>query len=884
LLCCVKPMSAREALGRACGPEAECHTIVSFDRKNGDSPWIIRKVAASRGTCLLILGLSECDWPRHSLSLVSLVGAFLEDARGSKVVVAPSGEEDAQFDARARHLHDLLPGHWTWHKGLGGCAVLQARSHELARGWPRGDDFSVHFFVRPDGRALPLQIEGRQGVQRTVTVWPLCVLRQAGAHAQAETQSALAYILGSNPRSCLVCDVEPNKRGTLACVAQSAAAAPPLLRADAPVAGDSVTLQNLKLIRDAVRLLRAGLPYVFNKDARAVGDGSELCASTSRLSDSQRRCQETIDTLCQQTRLLSADVLAPEPLSLREQPAARSEVEAANAPRRLSGMGLVVACACSAEKPLAVVRWRSAACRSLWIQSTLLHDAHRLDFGALAGSVLIENVAVFRHGFASATAGNLENTWLPLEKEHEAPGARRPLPWFPGAALYSPFLIDVLIASDRAPSVPRTGDVFLDEDVASLRQWRSCWPPGALVPTLTPRRPAGAPVRQVAFIFACFPALTYQGDAYSDDTLGEICARSLEQEGLPLVPWETVVDQYVPFAGSAQLSWLSQEPFPARVLLQERRGSPRIGRGVRTVPELERSVGIDAPAFRLLQVLRGRLQSSATSAGLGFILNPLLWWSLAKLHYQSNEQATVQVTGHFFPLRERAWTSSMPPGSSRGRRSAFKGPDAQRAWDGYLTAADKCLARRKGRRAVLASWLALLNAPLGAALVRLLDESVTYFVAECATDLRRAQVQIEQLQKVLFSFEGFVPLCFSTWDPGLLERWRSFGAVPHSNATLLRPPSVASGFRLAKTPYGDKLYIEDLTLVGLLSSSAAPASSAARLANARGAALALILQTLHELIFTPKYKQSAELFPAVLFARSSPMPGLLYDAFRAGET
>lgn len=41
--------------------------------------------------------------------------------------------------------------------------------------------------------------------------------------------------------------------------------------------------------------------------------------------------------------------------------------------------------------------------------------------------------------------------------------------------------------------------------------------------------------------------------------------------------------------------------------------------------------------------------------------------------------------------------------------------------------------------------------------MRLLDESVTYFVIECAENLETAQEHVEGLQKILFAFRGFVP-------------------------------------------------------------------------------------------------------------------------------
>ena len=613
-----------------------------------------------------------------------------------------------------------------------------------------------------------------------------------------------------------------------------------------------------------MRLLRAGLPHIFDRAGQAKGTGvAGLCAPTkAALPDSLRRCTETIAALCHQTLLLSDNIAGAQALSLRELPDALPEARPRGEPRRLRGVGFVAACGCSDAKPLAIISWRSAACYCLWMQSTLLYDSRRLHEHTRA--VLLENVVVFRQGLASATRGRLEETWLPLaEPTPLAPGMQRPLPWFPGAALSSPFDIDVLIVFDgKAPLVPSAHVVFLDEELAAHSS--AYWPEGAVVPTEDPRGRTGSRARLVEFVFACFPEISYEASAHDGDALVEICSRALERDGLPLVPLETVLDQYIPVVEGGQLSWLTTDRCPPRILLRHRRAFSG-AKAPRRTPELERLHGAPSFEMRLLEALRGRLQTSAAKAGLGFVLNPLIWWSLAKLHYRPGRHRTQQVTDSFFPLAERAWSKER-----QGAPQASKAREAQRSWAGFLAAADSYLAEEQGRAAVLSSWLRLLNTPLGAALVRLLDESVTYFVTECAANLERAQEHVEGLQKILFAFHGFVPLCFTTWDPQHLDRWKTFGVVPHSNATFLRSPKLGS-----RAPHGHGLYIEHLTLIGLLTSPPSLASSASRLARARGAALASLVETLHGLIFTRRCKQRPELFPAVVFVRSQPMPGVL---------
>ena len=675
----------------------------------------------------------------------------------------------------------------------------------LPHGWLEGPDYSLHFFLRPGGQPLALASTGRHGARRVVTLWELCVLEQASQ------EWALAYVVGSDPRSCLVC------RG-LSCAAQSDADVPRALRARAPGPGDDATAQNLLLVEKTLRVLREGLPHVFDR-----GQGQ----------DSSRRT-ETAGSMCRQTCLLSANVRGAEELCIEETPegpegptgpTGPSDAGGAR-PKRLRGLGFAAACGCADTKPLAVVRWRSAACHSLWMQSTLLYDARRLREDA---SVLLENVVVFRHCLVSASRARLEDTWLP-EATPLAPGTHRPLPWFPGAGLAVAFEIDVLVVfAGKAPAAPRDRAVFLDEELAGERTW----PSGALVPTLEP--PPGNSSRRVEFVFACFPDLVYAASAFDGASLVELCATALEQEGLPAVALETALDQYVPVVGGRQARWLSTDLPAHRVLLLPRaaRAAPQGSRGT---PELERRAPVSAD-MRLLHVLAGRLQPRAARAGVGFVLNPIIWWALAKLHYQPG--ADRRVTQSFFPLAERAWTGA---GDAREARN----------WRGYLTAADSCLASERGRSDVLTSWLGLLDSPLGHALLRLLDESVTYFVAECDS------AGVEDMRKILFASQGFVPLRLSTWDPRHLERLSAYGVVPHSNATLLRSPATLHSPR----------HIEHLTLIGLL--SAFPSS----LARSRGAALNSVVNTLRDLVFT-RHKRRQELFPAVLYLRSSPPSGLL---------
>jgi len=741
---------------------------------------------------------------------------------------------------------------------------------------------NFHFFLGPDGENLPLRSLGRTAEDMPAeTLWPIFVVTRAG-----DGTRDVALVVGTDPRDCVACPYPPEE-------------------ADVPSMCATVRTERV------LELLREHLSPVFG------GASAARCAPHTRADD---RCAVFLDLMEKQTSLLadavpgSPRVLAPVAGDLPSAPCAHDGVEA----HVLPTVSLPTAAACAtasptSARPLLVVVRGSAAHAAMSQQSTLARDEGAGGHGA----VLITGVSVFRQCFSSATPGDLARTWLPSPRP-AVPGHARPSAWFPGSQLVSPFEVDVALLAGsgermeflahlpglwarKAGGADLLAPVVLDEALpaAEVAEIEKCWTslPHRRLFIAAPSRaraPDLADERTVSFTLPFF-AGEYTGRLQrAPTTLATACQDALarhEELALPFVPWETVVDEYLPHDGATQraLDWFSfVEPglhvaFSRRIS-RSHNLRPNSRGAAPQPPQPARSL----PPERLVSRLCGRLRLGAGRNGLGFVLDPLIWWSLAKSHYDPGaSEAAFCVTRNFFPLSTRAWIPVV--------RGATENHRAQVDWGRLLGTADNNLASQEGRQAIFRSWQRLLSGPLGNALIRLLDESVTHFVALCAEKLllkgeRAVRPQIENLQKILFTFEGFVPLQFCTWDPHRLEELDHVGVVPHSHPSFLRNlVSTLTGpdndGLLPTGPVGARVPTRDLTLLKLLSAPFAPVEGgeddeapAGYLARLRGTALAYLLRDMTAEVFPsgaapcPVQSESA---PAVLFFPSSPMPHLL---------
>jgi len=744
---------------------------------------------------------------------------------------------------------------------------------------------NLHFFLGPDGKDLPLRRLGRTAADVPAeALWPLFVVTRPGD----ETRD-VALVVGTDPRDCVACPYPPEETGV-------------------PSMCATVRMERV------LELLREHLSPVFGGALAATG------APHTRADD---RCADFLDHMEKQTGLLadsvpgSPRVFAPVAGDLPSGPCAHDGVEA----HVLPGVSLPAAAACAAAspadpRPLLVVVRGSAAHAAMSRQSTLARDegaeGHR--------AVLITGVSVFRQCFSSSTPGDLARTWLPFPSP-VVPGHARPSAWFPGSQLVSPFEVDVALLAGRAERMEflahlpgiwarKAGGadllapVVLDEalSAAEVAEIEKCW-------TSLPHRrlfiaaPSRARAPDLAEGGTVSFTLPFSSGAYTGrlqraaTTLATACQDALarhEELALPFVPWETVLDEYLPHDGATQraLDWFSfVEPGLNVVFSRRASRSQNLrpeSRGAAPQPLQPPQPTRGLPPERLASRLCGRLGPEARRNGLGFVLDPLIWWSLAKSHYHPGvSEAAFCVTRNFFPLSTRAWLP-LVHGATENHR-------AQLDWGRLLGTADNNLASQEGRLAIFRSWQRLLSGPLGNALIRLLDESVTHFVTVCAEKLllkgeRAVRPQIENLQKILFTFEGFVPLQFCTWDPHRLEELDHVGVVPHSHPSFLRNlvstlTGPDSDGLMPTGPVGARVPTRDLTLLKLLSAPFAPVEEgeddeapAGYLARLRGTALAYVFRDVTAEVFpltVAPCPVQAELAPAVLFFPSSTMPHLL---------
>ena len=235
-----------------------------------------------------------------------------------------------------------------------------------------------------------------------------------------------------------------------------------------------------------------------------------------------------------------------------------------------------------------------------------------------------------------------------------------------------------------------------------------------------------------------------------------------------------------------------------------------------------------AAATELQEMLCGRsLDKSATKQGPSFVLAPLVWWSLAELHYKlPPDRDILCITRNFLPLEEHAFVNPNPD----LRQSVFKRAEARRMWLPLLRRADVFLASSQGRRELQRSWATLLRHPVRdaaavppsarnsptCALVSLLDKAVGDFVRLTAANYKkehgRAMIehQVWNLQKILFTFHGFVPVLPSVRDEESLgTNLERAGVVPHVNALFLQTET--KGPKQAKD-----LLASDLSLLRVL--------------------------------------------------------------------
>ena len=750
---------------------------------------------------------------------------------------------------------------------------------------------NFHFFLGPDGEALSLKSLGRtaQDDIPAETLWPIFIVtRRAGDGARG----SVALVVGTDPRGCVACHYPPEE-------------------ADVPSMCATARTERV------LELLREHLSPVFERVSAA-----ECAPHHTRADD--HRCAVFLDRMKKQTSLLAGSVpgsslvLAPMVGDLPPAPCAHDGVEAHVLPTLSLPSAAACAAACAAAspaspRPLLVVVRGSAAHAAMSQQSTLARDE-----GAEGqGAVLITGMTVFRQSFSSATPGDLASTWLPSSRP-AVPGHVRPSAWFPGSQLVSPFEVDVaLLVGDgermqflahlpglwarKAGGADLLAPVVLDEALpaAEVTEIEKCWTslPHRRLFIAAPSRarvPDPADERTVSFTLPFFTG-RYTGRLQrAPTTLATACQDALarhEELALPFVPWETVLDEYLPHDGATQraLDWFSFADPGLNVVFSRRvsRSYNLRPNSRQAIPQPPQPVRILTPE-RLVSRLRGRVRPGAGQSGLGFVLDPLIWWSLAKSHYDPRaSEASFCITRNFFPLSTRAWIPVV--------RGAPENHRAQVDWGRLLGTADNNLASQEGRQAIFRSWQRLLSGPLGNALIRFLDESVTHFVTVCAEKLllkgeREVRPQIENLQKILFTFEGFVPLQFCTWDPHRLEELDHVGVVPHSHPSFLR--NLVSTLRrpdsdglLPTGPVGKRVPTRELTLLKLLSAPFAPVDAgeddeapAVYLARLRGTALSYILRDMTAEVFpsgaAPCSVQS-ELAPAVLFFPSSPMPHLL---------
>ena len=256
-----------------------------------------------------------------------------------------------------------------------------------------------------------------------------------------------------------------------------------------------------------------------------------------------------------------------------------------------------------------------------------------------------------------------------------------------------------------------------------------------------------------------------------------------------------------------------------------------------------------ATGTKLQDLLQGRLGPGVIhESGLSFILAPLIWWSLAKLHYvPQGSNSPCAVTRYFLPLAENAFLNpdkKLKPGPTK------KYAKSGGIWLLLLRRADGFLASSEGRMELLYTFAKLLrhkdcepptnsreisSIPL-CSLIYLVDEAIAAFVRSLADQysekgFHAVRAQILQLRKVLFTFHGFVPLLPMERDEVSVGELSRCGVLPHINATFLRGSGErkrwlesegsaykerSGGKQQFYTQQVQDIFVDDLTLIRVL--------------------------------------------------------------------
>ena len=576
-------------------------------------------------------------------------------------------------------------------------------------------------------------------------------------------------------------------------------------------------------------------------------------------------------------------------------------------------VGMIPAAAClNAESPkcraraVLVTRHGSKSFMDLMAQSTLGFDFYTKKRALV---YYIAGVCVFRRAYRSFAAGPLLDTWLRGPPRHCAGASppSPPSPWFPGSALACPFYVDVAVVDitesqitskvlDRALGaftklcLRRPGGwdprcpVLLDAELGGVRSCellRTRWtlPEPRVFSVAAPEdahtraRTTAANVGAVKFKLSCYPGVVYTASTDAN-SIAEACHDALGSEAskaLPCVPWETLVDEFQ----LSTLSWLQEPPREEPIVLvpcAPERMRVVLPEPARRVPKRDPPRFHPSPLFRWLD---GRLvRDEATRQGIGYVINPLVWCSLARLHYGA-ETDVLCITRMFFPMSIRCWqleTKRKLGDRPEVYRSFFKREESKEGWRNLLAAADNALADAESRDAIMSKWTRLFEGAEGENFVHMVDATVQRFVHACATNHKEStgalvQQQLENLQKILFCFQGFVPLAPALWNQDGINTVNTSGVVPHSNAYFL---SLKEGVQSYSRFLDDRLRADHLSLFTALFEKPG---------DALGEIAKTLLQKWKLLVATPLKCQPrrVELDRAMLFLSAMhPVPNKLY--------
>lgn len=968
-------------------------------------PGGVAELDARLPLCVLLRGLGRegCD-ERCMRALGDKLRLLRLDQRAHPIImveleeaVRPGTESPTQIPL---HVHErveyligrnILPGGrqaWVATVASGGGCVVVHRC--LPADAPAGDALLLKelvrtfFFLRPDGRALPLGVdaaleEARGAAGRRAPLlkdlWVLCLLDPKPDDAEA-------------PQSFLVVQRSGARRQLLRGVAPPAPAG-----AVGAYAARAYTVSRLARAsfwgteEDVLEFLHWRLPAVYGGDVHARGGQDSACWHALRGLFERQTAELSGHVPAHATaRFVSQDDV------LRVRSRSGSASRANDDPKHVTRLSM--RCTAAAQV-LAHARGGDAAATCLILRSTralVEQSTYALDANDLGSQPrgLLQAVTIFRQALTSQTPGVPLASWRQLFQAAALGDGvgLTPSPWLLGAPLDAPCRVNVHTVqgaeeAERAAQLCRAATrggplllLFDDEECAHAAS-RSC-AHDERVEIFLAAPPHDAPAAgdrgdEVTFSFDGLPDVQLRGapQAGAARNLANACVEACAafsahvksaaeryvrdrpqgsraplvafilaagesaQERLGFVAWETVLDEFMPQRGDSEgageeLSWLaaiaSLDGGSRRVRLRRRKanqlrndakhGLPGARTPVVAPNQLARAPRAFVPPTELLALLCGRMGAHAFhEQGASFVLAPLIWWSLAKVHYSATEGSRdLCVTRHFFPLAEQAFKNPNP----ELRHSLFKRAEAQHAWLPLLRRADGFLASTAGRSETLRTWATLLRhrvceagAPPEArqaalafpacALVSLVEEAVATFVRLAALEyeLRGSAAvapQLRNLKKILFTFHGFVPVLPSTADEGSIGRnLLRAGVVPHINALFLRGETnrkrwlEGKGYATAllNTGTADAKHIlaNDLTLVHVLTSPLAPhrreaAPAGGRLAQALMGRRERALQAaLAELDKELQDAQSAcpvdpVLSPWVLFLSAFPPSGI----------